>query len=142
VVWLIFAFIVLLHFSFFFFFFGKMILLFALCLCVQGANYVICPVLGSLIREGSLKLAQDGTISLSELRTLMITRLGITKERADVTIATGVIGNHFSITDLGRIATGRFSIPHLAGSFLDHQGRGDTGILKGKYLLCFECIFF
>lgn len=90
-------------------------------------KYIMCPVLGSLIQEGSLKQDEKGNISLGEFNELMINRLGITPERAAVTVSTGFIGNHAS--DAPAIAAGKFNINHLKGSILDHQHHGDTGIL-------------
>lgn len=95
----------------------------------QNGNYVICPVIGSLIDEGSLHKDADGNISLKELDDLMIHRLGITPERAAVTVATGFAGNH--VTDALKVASGKLNVEHLKGSLLDHQGKGDTGILQG-----------
>jgi hypothetical protein len=89
--------------------------------------YVICPVLGSLVREGSLNVDASGNIQLRQLYDVMVSRLGITPERAGITISTGVLGNH--VSDIGRVLRGTFSLKDLKGSFLDHQRRGDTGIL-------------
>ena len=92
-------------------------------------KYVMCPVLGSLIAEGSLQQDDKGDIDLKQFNDLMVNRLGITKERAAVTVSTGFIGNHAS--DAGHIAfEGKFSIAHLADSILDHRHHGDTGILQ------------
>lgn len=89
---------------------------------------IMCPVLGSLIREGSLELDANGCIDLREFNTVMITRLGITPQRAAVTVATGFIGNHLS--DAVKVASGKLDIDHLKGSILDHVGHGDTAILQ------------
>lgn len=97
---------------------------------IGKAEYVVCPVLGSLVDEGSLKLDKDGNASLKEFNDLMVNRLGITAPRAAVTVGTTVIGNHGA--DLGNIVVGgKINLNHLHGSFLDHQGRGDTGVLQG-----------
>jgi hypothetical protein len=96
---------------------------------LQKGNYVICPVLGSLINEGSLDMDENGDISLKQFNDLMINRLGITPQRAAVTVSTGFIGNH--LADAPDVAGGKFNINNLHGSFLDHQARGDTGILEG-----------
>jgi len=92
------------------------------------AKLLMCPVLGSLIREGSLTVDKQGDIDLKEFNTVMITRLGITPQRAAVTIGTGFIGNHLS--DAPEVASGKLNVENLRGSFLDHVGHGDTGILK------------
>src|SRR5205823_546193 len=81
----------------------------------QKAKLVMCPVLGSLIAEGSLKKDDQGNVSLKQLNDAMVNRLGITPERAAVTVGTGTIGNHF--TDLGQVLGGKLNIDHLGGSF-------------------------
>ncbi len=90
-------------------------------------KYVMCPVLGSLIQEGSLKQDDKGNISLAEFNDVMIKRLGITPERAALTVSTTFIGQHAS--DAPHVAAGKLNINHLKGSILDHQHHGDTGIL-------------
>jgi len=96
---------------------------------VPKAKLLMCPVLGSLVKEGSLKVDDQGNISLKELNDAMVNRLGITRTRAAVTVSTGTIGNHLS--DLGSVLGGKLNLDHLAGSFLDHRKRGDTAILEG-----------
>lgn len=96
---------------------------------VQQTKLLMCPVLGSLVKEGSLKPDENGNVSLKQFNDVMINRLGITPERAAVTVSTATIGNHLS--DLWSVLKGQMNLNHLAGSFLDHTGRGDTAILKG-----------
>src|SRR5689334_25125608 len=74
-------------------------------------------------------LFRSGNVSLKQLNDVMINRLGITPERAAVTVSTATIGNHFS--DLGHVLGGKMNLNHLGGSALDHRGQGDTGILMG-----------
>lgn len=59
----------------------------------------------------------------------VLRRLNISPARTAVTLGTGFIGNHWD--DTLRVASGTFSIKNLRGSFLDHSGKGDTGILFG-----------
>jgi hypothetical protein len=93
------------------------------------AKLLMCPVLGSLVKEGSLKVDDQGNVSLKELNDVMVNRLGISKPRAAVTVSTATIGNHLS--DLDDVIGGKMNLNHLGGSFLDHRGQGDTGILMG-----------
>jgi hypothetical protein len=99
---------------------------------LQPNEYAVCPVLGSLVAEGSLKVDDTpgktyGDIQLKDLYDVMVNRLGISPERALVTVGTGVIGNEGK--DLTQVLKGHFNIRDLKGSLLDHQHQGDTGVL-------------
>src|SRR5689334_24761620 len=58
-------------------------------------------------------LFRSGNVSLKQLNDVMINRLGITPERAAVTVSTATIGNHFS--DLGHVLGGKMTLNHLGG---------------------------
>jgi hypothetical protein len=90
--------------------------------------YVTCPMIGCLIANGKLDLDPDGNVDLKQFFKVMTEFLGITPERAGVTVGTGVIGNHFG--DLPNVVDGKLNIYHLQGSLLDHQAHGDTGIIR------------
>jgi hypothetical protein len=89
---------------------------------------IVCPVLGSLIAEGKVKMEPDGTVKISDLRKSFGNDLGFTADHQFRASNVGVFAN--KITDvLNHTVTQKFNVLDMRAGLIKHQG--DSAILTG-----------
>lgn len=87
---------------------------------------IVCPVLGSLINEGKVKMEPDGTVKISDLRKSFGNDLGFATDHQIRASNVGVFAN--KITDvLNHTVTQKFNVLDMRSGMIKHQG--DSAIL-------------